>query len=171
MITIAYGNVVSNTGELQPELTSRMAYLLKRAFIALEELHGEHLTPLGLSARELGVLLFLDGREPESQQQAALRLGVDRTTMVALLDTLEEKHLVIRRPHTDDRRRNVVDLTAAGRKTLKRAVRASDRAEQQLLAELDDLEAGQLRSLLSRVVNRAAGPPSPRLHDAPTRSR
>lgn len=144
---------------LRPQLTGRMAYLLKRAFLTLEELHDELLTPLGLNARELAVLLFLDGREPESQQQAALRLGVDRTTMVGLLDTLEHKDLVIRRPHTDDRRRNVVDLTPAGRTTLKRAIRASDRAEQQLLAELDDLEAAQLRSLLGRVVSSAAGTP------------
>ena len=146
-------------GELRPQLAGRMAYLLKRAFIALEELHDEHLTPLGLNARELAVLLFLDGREPESQQQAALRLGVDRTTMVALLDTLEGKDLVIRRPHEEDRRRNVVDLTHSGRTTLKRAIRASDRAEQQLLADLNDLEAAQLRSLLGRVASSAAGTP------------
>ena len=37
------------------------------------------------------MLLFLDGREPESQQQAAARLGIDRTTMVGLLDSLEGK--------------------------------------------------------------------------------
>jgi DNA-binding MarR family transcriptional regulator len=140
-------------------MAGRMAYLLKRAFITLEELHDEYLTPLGLNARELALLLFLDGREPESQRQAALRLGVDRTTMVGLLDTLEHKDLVIRRPHTEDRRRNVVDLTPAGRATLKRAIRASDRAEQQLLAGLDDLEAAQLRSLLGRVASSAAGTP------------
>ena len=105
------------------------------------------------------LLLFLDGREPESQRQAALRLGVDRTTMVGLLDTLEGKDLVIRRPHTEDRRRNVVDLTPAGRTILKRAIRASDRAEQQLLADLNDLEAAQLRSLLGRVASSAAGTP------------
>ena len=150
---------VDGDRELGSQLTDRMADLLKRAFIALEELHDEHLTPLGLNARELALLLFLDGREPESQQQAALRLGVDRTTMVALLDGLEGKDLVIRRPHAEDRRRNVVDVTPAGRSTLKRAIRASDRAEEQLLAELDDSESAQLRSLLGRVVSSAAGTP------------
>lgn len=173
--SIAYAGAVDDLNKLQPQLAGRMAYLLKRAFITLEELHDEHLTPLGLNARELAVLLFLDGREPESQQQAALRLGVDRTTMVALLDTLEGKDLVMRRPHAEDRRRNVVDLTPAGRTTLKRATRASDRAEQQLLAELDDREAAQLRSLLGRVASSAAGAPGaeqPASSDVPkTRSR
>jgi DNA-binding MarR family transcriptional regulator len=44
----------------------------------------------------LAVLLVLAGREPASQRQAATRLGIDRTTMVALLDALENKGLVTR---------------------------------------------------------------------------
>ena len=94
--------------------------------------------------------------------------------MVALLDTFEGKGLVVRRPHAEDRRRNVVDLTPAGQKTLKRALRASDRAEEQLLAELDDSEAAQLRSLLGRVASSAAGTPiaeQPALSDVRNRSR
>src|SRR3954451_10683502 len=125
---------MNSEAELGPQLGARLGYLLKRAFLELEDLHGEHLASAGVNARELAVLLLLDGREPESQQQAAGRLGVDRTTMVALLDGLEDKGLVARRPDAHDRRRNVVALTDAGAATLARATRASDKAEQQLLA-------------------------------------
>jgi DNA-binding MarR family transcriptional regulator len=107
--------------------------------------------PAGVSARELAVLLLLDAREPESQQQAAQRLGVDRTTMVALLDALEGNGLVARRPDAADRRRNVVELTQHGRATLRRATRASDEAARRLLEVLDEDEATQLRDLLTRV--------------------
>ncbi|QIG46181.1 MarR family transcriptional regulator [Nocardioides anomalus] len=131
---------------------ARLGYQLKHAFFALEELHAEHLADGPVSVRELSVLLLLDGREPESQQQAAERLGVDRTTMVGLLDSLETKGLVTRQPDPDDRRRNVVVLTAAGRAALKAAKAASDRAERQLLAELSPTEAAQFRRLLARVV-------------------
>jgi DNA-binding MarR family transcriptional regulator len=126
--------------------------LLKHAFFQLEELHAVRLAGGPVNVRELGVLLLLDGREPESQQQAAGRLGVDRTTMVALLDGLEGKGLVARQPDVADRRRNVVVLTDAGRKALKQAKAASDKAERQLLADLSATEARQLRELLSRVV-------------------
>ena len=102
------------------------------------------------------MLLFLDGREPESQQQAARHLGVDRTTMVALLDALEDKQLVARRPDRHDRRRNVVELTDTGRRVLRRATRASDEAEQQLLSDLDEADAAQLRELLGRIAHRPA---------------
>ena len=137
--------------DLGPGLRRRLTYLLKYALVTLEELHEEHLASSGISARELSVLLLLADREPESQQQAAQRLGVDRTTMVGLVDGLEGKRLVARRPDPADRRRNVVELTGAGRKTLEQATRASDRAEQQLLADLTKADATRLRDLLERI--------------------
>ena len=138
-----------------PQLRARLGYLLKHAFLQLEELHAEHLAPHAVNVRELGVLLLLDGREPESQQQVAGRLGVDRTTMVALLDGLEHKSLLARQPDPADRRRNVVVLTDAGRRALREATAASDEAERQLLSDLSPSEAEQLRVLLARVATRS----------------
>jgi DNA-binding MarR family transcriptional regulator len=137
--------------ELGPQLSGRLTYLLKRALVDLGRLHEEALEPSGISDRELAILLLLDAHEPGSQQQAALRVGVDRTTMVALLDALERKGLLARRPDAADRRRNVIELTSSGRRTLRRAMRASDQAEARLLADLDDVEAAQLRALLARI--------------------
>jgi DNA-binding MarR family transcriptional regulator len=142
---------VASDEDLGPLLSGRLTRLLKRAQLELAELHEELLAPLGISDHELSVLQFLDTREPESQQQAAARLGVDRTTMVGLIDVLEDKGLVARRPDPGDRRRNVIELTTAGRTTLRAATRASDQAERRLLGELDDDEAAQLRSLLRRI--------------------
>lgn len=137
--------------DLGPRLRGRLSYLLKHALIELDGLHRELLDPIGIDARELAVLLLLDSREPESQKQAGRRLGVDRTTMVDLLDALEEKGLVARRPDAADRRRNVVDLTPHGRATLRQATRASDQAERRLLAVLDADDATELRALLTRL--------------------
>jgi len=118
----------------------------------MSELTAKALTPYGIDGRELGVLLVLAGREPASQQQAAQRLGIDRTTMVALLDTLEGKGLVSRHPHADDRRRNVVELTEAGQDALRRATEASDDAEREFLAPLSPQAARQLRDSLQTIV-------------------
>ena len=137
-----------------PHLRARLGYQLKHAFLELEELHATHLADSPVNVRELSVLLLLDGREPESQQQAAERLGVDRTTMVGLLDGLEGKGLVERQADPADRRRNVVQLTDAGRKALEEAMAASDAAERELLADLSPAEARKLRDLLARVVGR-----------------
>ncbi len=132
----------------------RLGYLFKHAQRLMSELHVEALAPFGIDARELGVLLVIDSFEPASQQQVAQRLGVDRTTMVAIVDALEAKGIIVRRADPDDRRRNVVELTPAGRDVLCEAIAASDAAEAELLAPLTPVESEQLRNLLVRVVAR-----------------
>ena len=148
---------MSRTEGPGPELGRRLGYLLKHAQLRMAELNAKALTPYGIDGRELAVLVVLAGREPASQQHAAQRLGIDRTTMVALLDTLEAKGLVSRRPHADDRRRNVVELTDAGQETLRRATEASDAAERRFLAPLGPEAAQQLRSSLQAVVTHEDG--------------
>jgi DNA-binding MarR family transcriptional regulator len=145
---------VSRKGGPGPELTRRLGYLLKHAQLRMAELTEEALAPYGINGRELAVLLVLASREPASQQQAAQRLGVDRTTMVALLDTLDGKGLVSRHPHEDDRRRNVVQLTEAGQDTLRRTTKASDEAERSFLAPLSSQAAQHLRDSLQAIVAR-----------------
>jgi len=146
---------MSSDGGPGPEVSRRLGYLFKHAGLRLAELHDEALGPFGIDARELGVLIVIGGHEPGSQQQVAQRLSVDRTTMVALLDTLEAKGLVSRHPHTEDRRRNVVELTTKGQGVLRRATRASDEAERKLLAPLSPRDAQQLRDALQLIVEPA----------------
>jgi DNA-binding MarR family transcriptional regulator len=135
-----------------PELAGRLGYLLKHAQLALAELTAAALEPFGLTGRELAVLTVLAGDEPASQQQAAQRLGVDRTTMVALVDALEGKGLVRRHADAADRRRNVVELTAAGRDTLHRAGEAAAEAERRFLAPLSTPGARRLKAALLAVI-------------------
>jgi DNA-binding MarR family transcriptional regulator len=71
--------------------------------------------------------------------------------MVAFLDALEDKELVARRPDPDDRRRNVVVLTAKGTDTLKSATAASDAAERRFLAPLAAADATRFRAALQAV--------------------
>jgi DNA-binding MarR family transcriptional regulator len=133
-------------------LSRNLVYLLKHAQLRMAELTTKALTPYGIDGRELGVLLTLAGSEASSQQQAAQRLGIDRTTMVAMLDTLEGKGLVSRHPDADDRRRNVVELTDAGQDILRRAMAATDDAEREFLVPLSPQAAQQLRNSLQTIV-------------------
>ena len=134
------------------QLSRRLGYLFKHAQSRLAELNAQALAPFGINAHELGVLILLAGTQPSSQRQAAERLGVDRTTMVAVLDTLERKGLVSRHPDVHDRRRNLVQLTASGQETVRRAREASDEAERTLLAALSSTDAERLREALQAVV-------------------
>jgi DNA-binding MarR family transcriptional regulator len=146
------------------ELTSRLGYLLKHAQLRLNELTSAVLAPHDVDAKEWAVLLALATDDALSQLHVAYRLRIDRTTMVALLDALEAKGLVVRRPHPADRRRNVVELTTAGRDTLDHATKAGEEAERRFLSPLDHRQAHQLRDALRVLI----GPePQPRPKELP----
>lgn len=135
------------------EYQRRLGYLLKHAQLRMYGLHSAALAPHGLDGRLLAVLMMLAGNEPASQQEIAQRVGVDRTTMVSFVDTLSDKGLVTRRPSEEDRRKNVVELTDAGRTTLRAATKASDEAERQFLAVLTPQAARQFRQALYALVH------------------
>jgi len=130
----------------------RLGYLLKHANLRLAQHTGPALEPYGVDGRELAVLHVLDEADPLSQQEAARRLRIDRTTMVALIDTLEGKKLVSRRPHPDDRRKNMVELTPRGRDTLRDGGQAVEEAERAFLAKLPADDAALLRELLDKLI-------------------
>ena len=151
---------VGHVGQVGPQLTSRLGYLFKHAQQALAELTTPALARFGLTGRELAVLIVLDGLGPASQQEAARGLAVDRTTMVALLDGLEAKGIVARRPAEEDRRRNLVELTPAGRETFTAALAASDEAERAFLAGvMDEQQAAEFKAHLLALITRQAAAP------------
>jgi DNA-binding MarR family transcriptional regulator len=147
--------VVNEVGQApeQPRAElKRLGYLLKHAQQRLTELTSAALEPFGLNGRELGVLVVLDAMGPTSQQDAARRLGVDRTTMVALIDALEAKSVVVRRPFEEDRRRNVVEFTEGGHELFTLALQASDAAEREFVSPLEDVAADLFRAQLRAVI-------------------
>jgi DNA-binding MarR family transcriptional regulator len=133
-------------------VAERLGYLLKHAQLRHAELNAAAMRPLGITGRQCAVLIAIDDHEPQSQQDVARRLDVDRTTMVALIDELESKALASRIPAPDDRRKNVVVLTARGRETLTAALTATAEAENDFLAALSKADAKMFRRLLATVV-------------------
>lgn len=144
-------------GQPLPALASRLGYLLKHAQLRLAELTASAMAPFGVTGRQCAVLIAIDSQAPLSQQEVAGRLGVDRTTMVLLIDELEDKGLVHRRRDPGDRRRNVVALTNAGRTTLRRASQAGDQVEQRFLGSLSEEQAAVLKDALRTVAFPASG--------------
>lgn len=138
----------------------RLGYLLKHVHLEYATRNAAALAPYRIDGRELAVLAALSVRHLLSQQEVARRLGIDRTTMVALIDGLERKQLVQRTPHPDDRRKNTVGLTAAGRETLAGAGRAADDAEQRFLSPLGDPGAARFAEALHALLAPGAAEPT-----------
>jgi DNA-binding MarR family transcriptional regulator len=130
-----------------------LGYLLKHAHLALEQRMQAALADMGMTGRDLGVLRVIAGGEAESQQEVAAVLGVDPTSMVALLDALEHRGILARRPSERDRRRNIVELTDDGWDLFRQAEKQSAEAERAFTSKLSDADATALRRALRTVLS------------------
>ena len=127
---------------------------------------GEHrdaeplmLVAVALNARQVGILTMVTELEPMTQKSLADALRIDRTTMVALLDDLEDKGYVARQRHPRDRRAFLVQPTDSGRAAKVAAVRILDEQQRRFLAPLTPAESAQLSALLKRLNGQS--PPAP----------
>jgi DNA-binding MarR family transcriptional regulator len=136
------------------EMLARPAVLLGRVGIAVKMETVEKFEEIGFSAYHYGVLALLDESARETQATIADALGVDRSVLVGLLDQLEERGLVERRRDPNDRRRQMVNLTPAGRRQLAAFRKMVQQIEDDFLAPLDEEERATLHDLLLRVAAR-----------------
>lgn len=143
---------MSNGQEPGRQVTGVLGYLLKHAHLQLTAATTAALEPFGVDSRALGVLRVIASRESTSQQEVAGLLGVDRTTMVSLLDGLQDAGIVARVPSAQDRRRNVVTMTDRGRELFEQASAVERDAEEAYLAGLDSRDRQRLRESLHRLV-------------------
>lgn len=130
------------------EIENRFGYLLKHVQSRYQGLAGAALEQLGIDGKQWAVLVTIGSGEEMSQQEAADALGIDRTTMVALVDGLEDKGLARRSRHPEDRRKNIVELTTDGRRTLERARKKVAAAEQTFFAPLSPPDIDKFKTTL-----------------------
>lgn len=143
----------------EPPVTEFTGQLLFRLWRA-SHLHAAHaLEAVGLTPALFALLNVVGAREGAIQQELGVRMGIDRTTMVALVDQLEGAGLANRRPSPTDRRAREVLITPKGRRTLERARRLLTEAEAEVLAGLTGKQRGELATLLRRALESAPEQP------------
>jgi len=132
-------------------LDSLFGYQLRRAqarvfadFMAA--MSGDAVTP-----GQFGVLSLIDGNSGLNQSALAKALGIERSTMVAVISALEDRKLVKRGESSTDKRSYVLSLTAGGRALLKKIRGKVDAHEKAITAKLNDDEKGLLRDLLKKI--------------------
>ncbi|WP_051793205.1 MarR family winged helix-turn-helix transcriptional regulator [Kibdelosporangium aridum] len=133
---------------------SDVNWLINRAAHGLREAMDAEASAHGTSIRGHIVLTALvqnDGR-PYSQLALGHALGVDKTTMTALLDKLERSGLVVRTPDPNDRRARIPVVTEAGRELQAKLYDLLKAVEARVLDPLSPDERETLRSLLRKII-------------------
>jgi MarR family transcriptional regulator for hemolysin len=108
------------------------------------------------------VLTALKGGDHTMQRDIAAAIGIEGATLTHHLNRMEAAGLVTRRRTTEDRRSQVVELTAAGDELFTRLLGAVVGFDEGLREGFDDRELVILRGLLDRLransVNSTDGP-------------
>ena len=133
------------------DLYRRPGFLFRRCRQRLGALFLDRAPDLDLTLQQYTTLHGLQDNPWIEQTALCDVIMLDRSTVATLLARLEEKGLVTRKPAPDNRRKNLVALTAAGETILATVVPVLNEVEVALLAPLSAEEQATLLALLTRV--------------------
>ena len=128
-----------------------LGFRLRMAHTAMYRDFSAALADLGLTQKQCATLWLIDANAGASQAALANTLSMDRATMMAIIDRLEEGGLVVRKRSLADRRRQELYLTPAGQKALSKAKTAIAKHERRFTTRLTPQELDVLLSALSKL--------------------
>ncbi|GAA0902629.1 MarR family transcriptional regulator [Virgisporangium aurantiacum] len=136
-----------------PTLLGLPSYLAGAAARVGHRLLVEALATHDLRLPHFAVLTALSDFGPLPQHELADRLAINRSHLVGYLDDIEQRDLVRRERDPQDRRRQLVALTASGRAQMRRLHEVALRSQAEFLHALTQPEQETLVALLRRVIN------------------
>ena len=137
-------------------LRSMPSWLINQTSVRAHRLVGEKLSTVDAHRYHYSTLAALDELGAMSQAELGRRCGLDRSDVAAVVAALADRKFIRRVTDADDRRRNIVSITASGRRRLSTLDGLLRDTQKQLLAPLSAGEREQLVRLLLRVVEDAA---------------
>jgi MarR family transcriptional regulator, temperature-dependent positive regulator of motility len=141
---------VKNNHEMPGHLARRFQQIAVAVFLAEVEAAGFDLTPVQYAA--LATIRVNPGID---QVTLAGLIAYDRTTITGVIDRLVQKGLAVRQASSRDRRARELQITEAGRRTLRAITPAVEAAQRTMLRGLSEKEADELMRLLRKAI--AAG--------------
>ncbi|MEO9330473.1 MarR family winged helix-turn-helix transcriptional regulator [Gordonia aurantiaca] len=133
------------------EWTRLPSWMLTRAAEHAHRIVSDRFGSVGARGYHYRVLAALDRFGPASQAELSRRSGIHVSEMVGTINDLTAAGHVERSPDPSDRRRNVISLTASGRRRLVELRTCVERSQEELLQPLTRAERAQLIELLTRL--------------------
>ncbi|WP_039794369.1 MarR family winged helix-turn-helix transcriptional regulator [Nocardia araoensis] len=133
-------------------LTAKPSWLLTQLAVHAHRLASDGFGEVGARGYHYRILAALDEFGAGSQADLGRRCSMDRSDVVAAINELAGQGFVERKPDPEDRRRNIVTLTEAGDRQLRRMDRALDKVQDDLLRPLSAGDREDLTRLLTRLL-------------------
>jgi DNA-binding MarR family transcriptional regulator len=142
----------SRPDEFALGLNDIVGYNLRRAHGIQRQRFTHVFAPLGIRPVLLAILGLVYEQKAILQSELGRRLAIKRANIVPLLDELEQRGLLKRRPDSADRRAHMVELTPAGRKLTNKLVELHTKLEHDMIEHLGARERDQLLVLLRKFL-------------------
>jgi len=136
--------------EYQPGSMPEIFQLIDVVSKKLTQIQRETVQEVNLTPPQYFVLTLLWEGDGRPLKDLAAASHCSRATMTGIVDTLESKDLVMRRPNPDDRRSLLVTLTSSG-KSLRESTPTVDSIFRGCCTGLEPDEARQLSRLLKKL--------------------
>ncbi|HTZ91200.1 MAG TPA: MarR family transcriptional regulator [Streptosporangiaceae bacterium] len=112
----------------------------------------ERRSPRGLNYARLRLIQALHCGGPAIMRDLGSQLGASPRNMTAIVDALEEAHLVVRRRHPTDRRATVIELSADGAREAEQELGPRIGALSEIFADLSPAERTQFSAILGKLM-------------------
>jgi len=132
-------------------LPGLLGYRLRRAQIAAFQHFAATVGKEGITPGWYGLMVIVAGNEGLSQTRLARALGIDGSTMVAMIDRLEGNGWIRRQRSEVDRRSHALYLTEAGTLLLTRLTPMVEAHEAELAQGLSADDKKNLLGLLAKI--------------------
>lgn len=140
--------------KVHPGLKSYFGYSLYKAGIIYRTLMEErYLNKYNLAAPECGILYVLStGSSASNQLSLGQELGIDKATIVKMIDKLEKLKFVKREVDPTDRRSKLVSLTPKGAQTLEKVQGFKAEIEKLVFASISKEDEAALKRLVPQFL-------------------
>jgi MarR family transcriptional regulator, organic hydroperoxide resistance regulator len=128
-----------------------IGFRLRQAYVAARRHFDETMAHLDLTQKQCGVLWLIGANSGVSQITLANDLGMDRASMMAIVDRLQDRGLIVRKRSATDGRRQELYVTAKGRKVLGQAKTAYAAHEKWIAGRFSTRELNSLMDSLNRI--------------------
>jgi DNA-binding MarR family transcriptional regulator len=132
---------------------SSLGFLLSQVGIYASRRFADRLAAIDLHPPLFRVLNVVDAAEGLSQQAIGAAIQAPASRMVAIVDELERRSLIERRPNPGDRRVHALYLTDQGRELLARGREIAREHEAELTRGMSKADRERLVSLLQKIVD------------------
>jgi DNA-binding MarR family transcriptional regulator len=133
------------------EIRNIVGFHIRLAYGAVYRHFTESFAHLDMTQKQVSVLWLVDDHPGIAQTDLARRMRMDRATTMAIINRLQSRGYLVRGKCRSDGRKQSLNLTDAGRKTLKIAKSAIRQHEHWLKSRFTQREVAKLIELLTRI--------------------